>query len=170
MTLSQILLTGAGILALATAATYLIPSKVEVERTAIIDATPQAILQLASSNTGYQAFNPYKSTDPNLKITLFGPDSGVGSGFHFDGKDGKGSQTVSQISDTSVTYDIDLGSMGKPTQSLTVTPVDTGTQVTWRMETDMGLNPIARVFGLFMDRMIGKTFEAGLANLAKATA
>ncbi len=170
MTLSQILLTGAGILALATAATYLIPSKVQVERTAIIDANPQTILQLAASNTGYQAFNPYKASDPNLKITPFGPESGVGSGFHFDGKEGKGSQTVAAVTDTSVTYDIDLGPMGQPTQSLTVTPTANGTQVTWRMETDMGMNPIFRVFGLFMDAMIGKTFEAGLANLAKATA
>ena len=30
-----------------------------------------------------------------------------------------------------------------------------------------GANPIGRVMGLFMDRMIGGTFDAGLANLAR---
>jgi hypothetical protein len=37
------------------------------------------------------------------------------------------------------------------------------------MQADMGLNPIKRTFGLFMDKMIGKTLEQGLSNLNTAT-
>lgn len=170
MALIQTLGYGAGAIALAIAATYLLPAQVHVERTAHLKAAPEAILALAASNEGYQRFNPYLAADAAVKITHFGPASGVGSGFHFDGKDGKGSQTVAEVGPNHVRYEIDLGPMGKPTQTLRVVPSDDGTQVVWSMDADMGLNPIGRVMGLFMDNMMGKTFEAGLTRLADATA
>ena len=102
---------------------------------------PQAILALAASHTGYQAFNPYQDFDPELKITPFGPASGVGSGFAFDSKDGTGSQTVAAVS---------------------------AQQVIWSMDADMGVNPLLRVMGLLMNDIMGATFEHGLSNLEEA--
>ena len=170
MALINILAIGAGSLVVAAGLTFLAPRNVHVERSAVLDATPAQILALAASNEGYQQFNPYKATDPDLKIAFFGPSSGVGSGFSFEGKEGKGTQTVAQISESSVTYAIDLGPMGTPTQRLHVEPTDSGTRVTWSMDADMGLNPIARVIGLFMDGMMGKTFDTGLERLSNAAA
>ena len=40
-----------------------------------------------------------------------------------------------------------------------------GTRVTWGMDGDMGGNPLMHWMALMMDRMVGKDFEAGLANL-----
>jgi len=160
---------GLGLVALS-AATLLLPRHVTIERSAVLQAGPEAVLTLAASNQGYQTFNPYKSADPALRIDPFGPASGVGSGFRFDGKDGKGTQTVAAISDSAVTYAIDLGALGQPTQSITAVPFGEGTRVTWRMQSDMGFNPVFRVFGLFMDHMMGKTLEQGLENLSEVTA
>ena len=42
----------------------------------------------------------------------FGPAEGIGSGFRFDGKEGKGTQTVTEVTATRVTHLIDLGAMG----------------------------------------------------------
>ncbi|MBM7067589.1 SRPBCC family protein [Actibacterium sp. 188UL27-1] len=168
MTLTQTLMVGGGILTAAVLATYLIPAHVHVERTAFVPKPPEAVMALVASNAGYQTFNPYKNSDPNLKIDLFGPDAGIGSGFRFAGKEGKGAQTVTALTETSVTYSIDLGARGKPTQSIQVTPVDGGSKVTWDMDIHMGMNPVARVLGLFMDGMMGKTFDQGLKNLANA--
>ena len=169
MTLTQTFVVAAAGIGVLTAATYLLPRNVVVERTALVQAAPADIIARAASNMGYQSFNPYASADPDLKISHFGPDHGVGSGFQFEGKDGKGQQTVSAITDTSVTYAIDLGAMGQPIQILTVLPKAGGTEVTWTMQADMGLNPIKRTFGLFMDKMIGKTLEQGLSNLNTAS-
>lgn len=168
MALGQTLIFGAAALVAITAGTYLLPRHVTVERSAVINADPTAILTLAASSSGFQTFNPYKSADPALKIAPFGPEAGVGSGFAFDGKDGKGTQTVADISDTRVTYAIDMGAMGKPTQKITAMPKENGTEVVWTIEADMGLNPIARVIGLFMDGMMGKTLDQGLINLEQA--
>lgn len=169
MTIWTILAGGAGVIVLAAAGTLLLPRQVHVSRQATLSAPPEAVLKLAASNDGYQQFNPYLTADPQLKITDFGPNTGVGSGFRFDGKEGKGSQTVSAITATSVRYDIDLGAMGQPKQEISAVTSAGGTLVTWSMDMDLGINPVARVFGLFMDGMIGKTFEQGLDNLASAT-
>jgi hypothetical protein len=170
MTITTILLSGAAVLALGIGATYLAPRDVEVRRSIILDSPPAEVLALAASTEGYQTFNPYRSANADLVITPFGPESGVGSGFAFQSAGGNGTQTVIEVTADHVRYAIDLGPQGKPVQTIAARPVPGGTEVTWTMEADMGMNPVGRVFGLFMDRMIGKTFDTGLANLAAATA
>jgi hypothetical protein len=39
--------------------------------------------------------------------------------------------------------------------------------VNWSNEGDMGASPVNRWFGLFMDRLVGPDFEAGLVNLKR---
>lgn len=169
MKLTKIAAYTIGGLAALSVATFALPGQVSVERSAMIAASPEKVLNLASSNSGFQTFNPYKTMDPDLKIELYGPQSGVGSGFHFDGKDGVGKQTVSTISDNRVVYAIDMGAFGQPTQSISAIPTKDGTKVTWRVDSDMGFNPVFRVFGMFMDDMMGPTFEIGLENLTDKT-
>jgi Polyketide cyclase / dehydrase and lipid transport len=167
MTLMQVVTWGGATVAVLLAGTYLLPRHVQVERSATIAASADQIIAMAASTEGYQKFNPYKNSDPNLKIKPFGPASGVGAGFEFESKDGKGSSVVTAVTAESVEYQIDLGSMGKPKQILKVVPAGSASKVTWTMQSDMGVNPIGRVVGLFLDGMIGKTFETGFANMAK---
>ena len=39
--------------------------------------------------------------------------------------------------------------------------------ITWVMNGNAGMNPVFRWFGLFMDKMVGPDFDAGLKNLKK---
>lgn len=170
MTLKKIAAyTVCGVAAL-TAATFTLPRHVTIERNATLTAAPAEVIALAASNSGYQTFNPYKTLDPNLQVELYGPASGVGSGFSFDSADGTGKVTISNVTDQIVEYALDLGPLGQPTQSIEAIPTADGADVIWRMEADMGFNPVFRVMGIFMDGMIGPTFELGLANLDHATA
>ncbi|MCY4179256.1 MAG: SRPBCC family protein [Litoreibacter sp.] len=145
---------------------FLLPRKVVVTRHADVAMRPEDVIARVASTEGFQTFNPYCTTDPELKITPFGPSEGVGSGFRFEGKEGKGTQTVTALTDTSVTHLIDRGAMGKPVQTISATPTDAGCRVVWTVTSDMGFNPVFRIFGLFMDRMLGKTYELGLKNMA----
>jgi hypothetical protein len=144
----------------------LLPRKVVVTRQTDVALRPEDIIARAASTEGFQTFNPYCTTDPDLTITPFGPAEGVGSGFRFEGKEGKGTQTVTEVTATRVTHLIDLGAMGKPAQTIEAKATKTGARVTWTVTSDMGYNPIFRIFGLFMDRMLGKTYELGLKNIA----
>ena len=144
----------------------LLPRKVVVTRQADVSLRPEDVIARVASTEGFQTFNPYCTTDPDLKITPFGPAAGVGSGFRFEGKEGKGTQTVTDVTATHVTHLIDLGAMGKPVQTIEAKAKGAGSQVTWTVTSDMGFNPVFRIFGLFMDRMLGQTYELGLKNIA----
>jgi hypothetical protein len=155
------------VLGLGVASTFLLPETVTLERRAVVKLAPNEVIALAASNAGYQKFNPYKDSDPALKITTFGPAAGIGSGFTFDGKEGAGSQTVVEVAAHKVGYQIDMGAMGRPTQAIIVAPHKDGAQVTWTMSMSLGNNPLMRVMGLAMDGMVGPTLDAGLVKLNK---
>lgn len=144
----------------------LLPRKVVVTREADVAISPEDVIARVASTDGFQTFNPYCTTDPDLQISPFGPAAGVGSGFRFEGKEGKGTQTVTEVTSTRVTHLIDLGAIGKPVQTIEATATDTGAHVIWTVTSDMGFNPVFRIFGLFMDRMLGKTYELGLKNIS----
>ena len=160
-----ILYTVLAIVAVIVLLSLLLPRKVVVSRSADIPLRTADILARVASTAGFQTFNPYRSTDPDLKITPFGPEAGVRAGFRFAGKEGKGTQTVTAVTETRVTHQIDLGAMGKPVQTIEAQPTALGSRVTWTVTSDMGFNPVFRIFGLFMDRMLGKTYELGLKNM-----
>ncbi len=159
---------GAGLLAILAAGTMLLPRNVRVERVGTVAAAPADVIAIASSAESYQTFNPYKKADPGFKYEVFGPASGVGSGFKFDSKDGKGQAVVTKVAADRVEYALDLGSMGKPNQTIMVTPDDTGSKVSWALDADMGYNPIGRVMGLFLDGMIGGNHASGIQLLGEA--
>ena len=170
MTVLRIAALGAGVFAaLSLLSTFALPETARVVRTRTIAAPPATLYALAVSNRGYQRFNPFASTDPDLAIDLFGPDAGVGSGFHFAGREGSGTQTVARaIEDRQVTYAIDMGVFGQPTQTIHLEPSGEGTRVRWEMESPAGYNPVRRLFNLVVPRMMGPTLDRGLANLAAA--
>ncbi|MEM1377084.1 MAG: SRPBCC family protein [Pseudomonadota bacterium] len=160
---------GAVTVAALVALPYVLPSSKTVERTATINAPAEKVFALVASNEGFQTFNPYKLKDENLKITMHGPSHGIGSGFAFDGKEGKGTQTIIAMEENkSVTMQLDLGAMGKPVTEFRLTAIGDATEVTWSTKSDFGFNPIGRVVGLFLDGMLGGTYELGLDELNKA--
>ena len=161
-----ILVTVLASIAALTLIALLLPRKVVVTRRAEVAMLPKDVIARVASTEGFQTFNPYCTTDPDLKITPFGPAEGIGSGFRFEGKEGKGTQTVTEVTANRVTHLIDLGAMGKPVQTIEVEATDKGAMVTWSVTSDMGYNPVFRVVGLLMDRMLGKTYELGLKNIA----
>ena len=167
MTLTTLAAIGGIAVLVLTAAPFVLPDHRTVERSAVIEAPPEVLFPLLASSQGFQTFNPYKDTDPDLDITFSGPATGVGAAFAFSGKEGRGTQTITALEDNrSVTMQIDLGAMGQPVQTFTLEPQEGGTRVVWSVESRFGMNPIGRVFGLFLDGMLGPVYERGLGNLA----
>lgn len=140
-----------------------------VTRRGHVAATANELLAALASTEGFTRINPHRTEDPDLIITPTGPASGVGSGFAFRGKNGKGTQTVSEVTTTEVVHDIDMGAMGRSRQRIIATPSGAGgCDVEWSMTLDAGWNPILRIFGLFAEKVLGPTLETGLRNLAAA--
>jgi hypothetical protein len=167
------ILPAAAALALAglAALPFALPGHARVARSAIVPAAPAAVYAILSTSAGFDRINPFRDGDSDLRITFSCPPAGVGAAFAWQGKAGAGSQTiVAAEPDARVAMQLDLGAMGRPVQTFTLTPVAGGTEVTWALDAPLGANPVRRVAGLFMDRMLGSTYEAGLANLARVAA
>ncbi|MFT4296778.1 MAG: SRPBCC family protein [Micropruina sp.] len=137
-----------------------------ITRAGTVAGSADDIVALLASTRGYTEINPYRTADPKLVIEPFGPESGVGAGFSFAGKDGKGTQTVAAVRADGVDFDIDMGAMGRSRQSIDLTPGRGGTQVTWSAKLDAGNNPVLRIFGLVANKVLGPSLETGIANLA----
>jgi hypothetical protein len=107
-----------------------------------------------------------------MKRTFSGPESGKGAVYAWDGNKNVGSGQM-EILDTAtpskivIKLDFIKPFEGHNTAEFTMLPRGGATEVTWAMH---GATPfIGKVMHVFinMDRMIGKDFEAGLANLKK---
>lgn len=149
------------------------PDTFQVQRSASIQAPPERIFALINDLRAFNTWNPYEKKDPNLKGRYSGPESGKGAGYAFEGNKevGKGSIEILESSSPSkVTMRL---SMVEPFKAqnvveFTLAPIGGVTNVTWAMQ---GPAPfLAKIIHVFidMDKMVGRDFEAGLANLKAA--
>ena len=150
------------------------PNDFVVSRSVSISARPETVFALISDFRRWPEWSPYEKLDPEMKRTLSGTDAGKGAAYAWEGnaKAGKGRmEIVNSVPSSLVSLKLDFEKPFRANNSVdfTLKPAGDTTYVTWAMR---GSRPfIAKLMGLFMnfDTLIGKDFEAGLANLKRAT-
>ena len=148
----------------------LLPSKVTVERSVLINRPASMVFATVNSFQLFPKWSPWQDLDPNMHQAIEGPREGVGARLVWsgNGKVGSGSDTITAFDpDRSVDTDIDFGKMGTAKARLLAEAEGKATKTTWRLTIDMGANPIGHYFGLTMDRTIGPDFATGLAKLKR---
>jgi len=146
------------------------PDTFRIQRATSIKAPSDKVFALLSDFQRWGAWSPYETKDPDMKRTYSGAAKGKGAVYEWDGDKnvGKGRIEITDASPPSkVTLNLD---MIKPFEAhniveFTLEPKGDATTVTWAMN---GHTPfIAKVVHVFvdMDRMVGRDFETGLANL-----
>jgi hypothetical protein len=145
------------------------PDTFRVERSTTIKAPPEKIEALIDDFHQWGTWSPWEKLDPNMKRTHSGAARGKGAVYAWEGnsKAGAGRMEVLDSSPSHVGIQLDFL---KPfashnTAEFILQPNGDSTNVTWIMQ---GPNAyIGKVMSVFMsmDKMIGKDFEAGLANL-----
>jgi hypothetical protein len=145
------------------------PDTFRVERSASIKAPAEKLHPLINDMRVFNTWNPYNLKDPNIRGEYRGPQAGPGATYLFEGnKDvGKGSISIVETAPAKVTMKLDMLEPfeGHNVVEFILAPQGDATEVTWAMH---GPSPfMAKLVGVFMnmDRMIGRDFEAGLANL-----
>lgn len=149
------------------------PDSFVVTRTAVIAAPPERLEAMVSDFHQWGAWSPWEKLDPDMTRTYEGPPSGVGSAYAWAGDDkvGSGRMEIQKVvPGREVVFALHFIKPfeARNTGRFTFEPKGADTTVTWSME---GESPyIAKLMGLFfnMDEMIGKDFEAGLANMKAA--
>ena len=146
------------------------PDAFGVQRATAISASPDKIFPFINDFNRWPLWSPYENKDPAMKRTLSGAVSGKGAVYEWDGNSQVGKGRI-EITDASaparVTIKLD---MIKPMEGhnivdFTLEPRGGATQLTWAMRGTCAY--MHKLMGLLcnMDKMIGKDFEVGLANL-----
>jgi effector-binding domain-containing protein len=147
---------------------FFLPRQVHMERSTVVAAPASTVFALVNGYKMFNKWSPWHGIDPDAKYTYEGPDSGVGARMTWAGNAsvGSGSQEVIESRPGEmVRVKLDFGDQGGGTAQFNLVPEGDGTKVTWGFDTDLGMNPISRYFGLMIDGMVGKDYEKGLAGL-----
>lgn len=158
-----------GVLLLIALAGYLLPKKVYVERSILINASEDKVFEFISDLNHFKNWNPWAKKDPNIQVTIKGKEKGSSYNWKGNKKVREGSLTIIDfVKNKRVDCELDFGFKNKSLTSLIMEPKDGQVLVKWTMLSDMGSNPTSRYMGLFMPKFIGKDYEEGLENLRNA--
>jgi uncharacterized protein YndB with AHSA1/START domain len=150
------------------------PDKFGIQRATTVKAPPEKIFPLINDFHQWGTWSPYENKDPAMKRSYSGAASGEGAIYAWEGNKNVGSGRM-EILDSSppskivIKLDFFTPFEGHNTAEFTMLPHGDATDVTWLMHGPLPfMGKIMHVF-INMDRMIGKDFEIGLANLKRLT-
>jgi len=146
------------------------PDTFRVQRAASIKAPPGKIFPLINDFHNWTSWSPWEKMDPAMKRTHSGAPSGKGAVYEWEGNKKVGSGRM-EITDTAPSSRVSLKlDFLRPfeahnTTDFTLEPQGDSTNVTWAMSgPNLFMGKVMSVF-ISMDKMVGKDFEAGLANM-----
>jgi hypothetical protein len=145
-----------------------LPGRYHVERSAVVAASPAAVFPLVDDLRAWPKWGVWFRRDPAMQVSYSPATTGVGAWSDWKSKtQGNGRMTVTSVRSPSLfEYRIEFPDMGMAANgTVALEPAGGGTRVTMGMDGGLGNNPVNRWFGLFMGRMVGPDFDAGLANL-----
>ena len=150
------------------------PDTLRVQRATTVKAAPEKLFSLINDFHQWGSWSPWEAKDPAMKRSYDGAASGKGAVYAWDGNNNVGSGRM-EILDSShpskivIKLDFFKPFEGHNTAEFTMLPQGDVTNLTWVMHGPAVF--MSRVMQVFMnqDRMIGKDFEVGLANLKKLT-
>ena len=146
------------------------PDVFRVQRATSIKSPPDKVFALINDFKRWDAWSPWEKKDPAMKRNFGATTSGKGATYAWEGnKDvGQGSMEITQSTPPSglrLKLDFVKPFEGHNDVEFTLEQKGDATQVTWTMAGDTPY--FAKIVHVFidMDSMVGKDFEAGLANL-----
>lgn len=165
----KILVAAGGAVLLVVAVGVFLPSTARVERDISIVAHRATVFALLNDFHQINKWSSLPDADPNIHVNFEGPRRGVGASMHWSGNIiGRGSQTiVESVPFEHVATAVTQSDTGEARSSFHLTGADATTIVLWRYEQDFGLNIFGRYYGLLLDDIVGRDYEAGLSGLKR---
>lgn len=164
-----------GISILALVATYfvvisLMPSKVFVERSIVVNASQMDLYNYLEDLRNFQEWAPWAKIDPNTKYSYEGALKGVGTQMNWHSENigmGYGSLWIdSAIPNSQINLKIQLREFAKPADmNFYFTKEGTATRVTWDFQTDF--SGFWKFYIPMTEEEFGPDYEKGLSNIKK---
>jgi uncharacterized protein YndB with AHSA1/START domain len=150
------------------------PDTFQVQRAATIKAPPEKIYPLIYDFQQWKGWSPWENKDPAMKRSYSGAAAGEGSVYAWEGNKnvGSGRMEILEASAPSkivIKLDFLAPFEAHNTAEFTMLPQGDATNLNWRMHGPATfISKLMHVF-INIDSMVGKDFEAGLANLKRLT-
>lgn len=146
------------------------PSTFRYTRSITIGATPKAVFDRINVLREWQHWSPWEGLDPALKRTYEGQAQGVGAVYGWEGnkKVGAGRMEITTAEPSSkVELTLEFFRPFKATNVTTFSLTSLGPNATVEWALSGQNNFMSKLFLVFvnMDKMLGKDFEKGLAQL-----
>lgn len=148
---------------------FVLPRHYRFERTLIMQAKPESVHALVADLRSWKNWGAWQERDPQMKLSYSEQTTGVGAWSYWESKsEGNGRMTITSVTPSKVTYHLEFPDFGTQSDgSIEFQPGADGLRVVWVDAGDLGMNPLNRWFGLFLEKLIGPDFERGLVNLKK---
>lgn len=148
------------------------PAGFRVSRTAAISAPAPVVFAEVNDFRKWGAWSPFEKLDPAMKKTYEGAPAGTGAVYTWAGNRnaGEGRATITESRPNElirIRLDFAKPFRGTSVAEFAFKPAGDGTAVSWSLIGEN--NFVCRAMCLFvsMDKMCGRQFEAGLADLKK---
>lgn len=145
-----------------------LPPTFIVTRSVTIKAPADKIYGLIADPRIWKQWSVWNQRDPAMQIEYSGPQVGTGAQWSWKSRtEGDGSMTFTQaVPGQRLGYELFFHDFGTTSNGvLELASAGAETRVTWIMNGNTGRNPLYRWMALVADGMVGKDFDAGLANL-----
>jgi hypothetical protein len=147
------------------------PATFHIERSALINAPANVLFPMINDFHQWIRWSPWEELDPNMEKTFAGPTAQPGATYAWSGNSKAGAGRITLLESKPnelVSIKLEFFKPFPATNQGTfqLVPSTAGTRVTWAMEGKN--NFMGKVMSPFMDGMVGKEFEKGLANLGTA--
>ena len=150
---------------------FLMPREQHVERSITITADPAVIFDQINNLKNWENWSPWIKLDPASIRNYSDPAAGTGAYYTWSSENenvGKGKMTILDSKPNSLnTTQLEFEGMEKALGYFKLEPDEEGTKLTWAFDANMGSNPFYRLMGLMMDKMLGASFNEGLAAIKK---
>jgi len=145
----------------------ILPNKIDVRRSVVIDAPVADIHQYLHNLDNWSKWSPWVELDPTIKTTIGDIRSGKGASQFWSGNSGGGNLTITESSLTKgVIYDLNFDGDSTVYESgYSYQEKDGKLLVTWFMTGEMQPIIIGNYFALLMDSLVGDSFVTGLNKL-----
>jgi uncharacterized protein YndB with AHSA1/START domain len=148
------------------------PNEFKVERTATMNAPAEVVFAQINDFHNWEAWSPWSKLDPNAKNTFEGAPQGEGAAFAWDGNDeiGAGKMTILESKPNELIrmkLEFTRPMQDESMTDFTFQENDGKTTVNWQMYGDHTFMSKAMCMFMDMDKMVGTSFDEGLASIKK---
>jgi effector-binding domain-containing protein len=148
---------------------YFLPQAGHVERSIVIERPASQVFDMVNGFKRFDEWSPWHRKDQSMQTVVSGADHGFGATHRAESNDPKIGHVEQRIIESEpyrvVKISHNWDRFGNATMSFRFKPVDLGVQTTWAYDIDLGMNPIMRYRGLYMDSAIGEDLQMGLMRL-----